>query len=218
MFSLKPVLLAAVGSFLLVATAGVPAQAAIISGKISGTVTRLIGGYVPETVKLGSPIRGSYSYDTEILADSSGKRITAFDLSIGDNPFRFSMDGFSYGGEGSVDPGAGHDGSDLLRVTFGLLEAGAFFYYPGLIGFGGLTASASRESGFLYLESGPRIPELFELFGYIESNNIVAGPNVPDVPDVPAIPAPGLATGLIGLAIAGWRKQQRQEQGTTKVS
>ncbi|MBD2103111.1 PTPA-CTERM sorting domain-containing protein [Leptolyngbya sp. FACHB-261] len=207
MFNLKHAAQAAAVSVLLTVTAGIPAQAAIISGKISGTVTQLIGGYVPQTVQLGSPIRGSYSYDSESAGAWGRASLTAFDLSIGDNPFRFDLSSVM----GVVLLGAGSGGSDLLSVDFRNDEAGTFFGFPGPIGYGSLRASATEGDGIFSLMAG-RYDDL-EYYGYIESDNIVARPDG----STPAIPAPALMPGLVGLGMAAWRKQ-RQNQDTIEVS
>ncbi|MBD2103113.1 hypothetical protein [Leptolyngbya sp. FACHB-261] len=208
MFSFNHALQVAVSSLVLAAAVGIPAQAALISGRISGTVTRVEGlPQLPEGIKLGSLIQGTYSYDTDQLLDGipQSKVITAFNLSIGDNPFNFDLS--TLDPSSSVDIGAGTGGTDLVRAFFRGDAVSQFIFGVDQepTSFGSLFASPVNGNGFLSLASGRG-----DFFGYVESDNIVAGS------DVPAIPVPGLAPGLVGLGVAWSRRRRLQKAEATR--
>ncbi len=85
-------LLQGVSALSLALLAAVPARAGLVHGTISGQVTAAGSGIPGVTV--GSPVAGSYTYDSGTTVNSAVgtlNPLTAFSLTIGSNPKVFSL-------------------------------------------------------------------------------------------------------------------------------
>lgn len=171
----------------LPALAGIaaPAQADIVFGTISGSVTQA-GAGVPG-VLAGSPVMGSYSYDNAVLVNNPFfgpvNPLSTFSLSIGSNPHVFGLGDVDIFGSGPLRlPPASTPTTDALVFFFSQAALESFMGTPG-IGADNNVTGGNPETLATGLVGDPDHSLTFTFAA--------------------TVPEPGISTLLAGMGLAG---------------